>query len=109
MGSLRAASKLALATVTEGLAAGVAPFGIRVALVEPGFTRSGVTAAFETSRGELESLPPTADRELERSVTAFSHRMTAHRTPFIEPTGSVADSGGSCGPQTAPPSPSPGW
>lgn len=74
------ASKRALDALTEALAGEVAPFGIHVALVEPGFSRTGAVDKFAAALRELDEAPATPYRDVERVVTSFFQRMTAAGT-----------------------------
>lgn len=75
-----AASKRALEGISEALAAEVAPLGIRVVLVEPGFCRTGAVSKFETMLREENEAVAGPYRDVERAVTAFYHRMTSTGT-----------------------------
>ncbi len=72
------ASKAALAKMTEGLAAEVESFGIRVALVEPGAFRTGAVATAAGERARLEAKPGSPYREIEVALARFQERVTVN-------------------------------
>jgi NAD(P)-dependent dehydrogenase (short-subunit alcohol dehydrogenase family) len=71
------ATKLALASLTLGLRQEVAPFGIQVVLVAPGYVRTGFYDRLRTASGRLKAY----DRGRARAVTAFERSARGGNEP----------------------------
>jgi NAD(P)-dependent dehydrogenase (short-subunit alcohol dehydrogenase family) len=56
-----AASKHAVGALSESLAAEVAPFGIRVLCIEPGYHNTALTDTMDTLLGQLDAASPYID------------------------------------------------
>lgn len=77
------AAKWALEGISEQLAIEVAPFGIRVAIIEPGVTKSSIFGKNTDVKNDTGAYGPQYDRMLQMYAAGYHHATDAHEVAEV--------------------------